>query len=679
MQLKTEKLISLLGQQDHQGIKTLLESAGLPSNEDLEQQLAANGIEINATTDLKTGRTLLMFAVATGNLDIVALLLSYGANLSALDKDGDTALHIAVRNNNLAMVRLLASSANPRLLDRPLMLASRLNYLAIEKELLLNKGTPVIFSDSNFAENQAVLAALTRHPDIDCSKQLAFIYRSLLEHYRIAADAADWISNDHRFANPNTTQNQYLKLLAYLIKYGPKYTLPELTENLSHGHSLPFFILEVMKNNYTAIFKLLVRRADFDVNASILSEFKLPLLHCASSPEIVDLLLSRKDIKLSQEDGHGRTAFYYAVKYHHIHSDHIIHSLLSRGGNDTNIMMPATLGMLGTSVDTTSSEDALKYTPLQIFGFKRKFSLITKLLKAGAYPETTSENSMTILDVLDKVATDPFVFKLPKEFLPTLKELFIYGAGIYGNMNSIYGLDTKNLVMIEFTLKYQKVSRTTPGFEKAITTIQELELALKQGVDLKKDSLIALCRRRLINCSDPKMTATLQNILMLLTKWQAQNTLKNICCNRFNFNPTFFKLPNIIQPIEIVLLNDIRRMSTNINRNIITPDGLFQFYSSENNYKKVLDSNCLMQLGLQSYLQRAKTVRQVTAIQNELTPEELRAIETELQEKRTSLDGDKILPTELLANLVTPTILEATNPQSKDDHLVIPDLFNLRL
>ena len=41
-----------------------------------------------------------LIAVASGSLRVVERLVSFGANLAAVDEDGDTALHLVVRNKN---------------------------------------------------------------------------------------------------------------------------------------------------------------------------------------------------------------------------------------------------------------------------------------------------------------------------------------------------------------------------------------------------------------------------------------------------------------------------------------------------------------------------------------------------------------------------------------------------
>lgn len=67
--------------------------------------LIKSGAEVNAT--MSTGETALHVAAKCGSLRMVQILLSEGANTSALGKGGDTPLLVAVRSCNYYVAKEL--------------------------------------------------------------------------------------------------------------------------------------------------------------------------------------------------------------------------------------------------------------------------------------------------------------------------------------------------------------------------------------------------------------------------------------------------------------------------------------------------------------------------------------------------------------------------------------------
>jgi ankyrin repeat protein len=87
------------------------------------------------------GLTPMMFAAKTGNLGAVAYLYKYGANLEALDNEGQTAMHWAVSANRPEVIKLLNYlevnlGARSRTETTPYELAKELGLSEIEKLLL---------------------------------------------------------------------------------------------------------------------------------------------------------------------------------------------------------------------------------------------------------------------------------------------------------------------------------------------------------------------------------------------------------------------------------------------------------------------------------------------------------------------------------------------------------------
>jgi uncharacterized protein len=62
------------------------------------------------TADL-SGRTPLMGAAVNGHLDLVKLLVNYGANIKAMDKDGKTATNWAQEMNHTEIVSFLDANS----------------------------------------------------------------------------------------------------------------------------------------------------------------------------------------------------------------------------------------------------------------------------------------------------------------------------------------------------------------------------------------------------------------------------------------------------------------------------------------------------------------------------------------------------------------------------------------
>ena len=90
---------------DVNGRTALMYASSGPFKETVEL-LLKKGADVNTQGTLE-GFTALMTAAAEGQLDVVRLLLVYGANHELTDVDGDTALSFAEQNDHTAVVNLL--------------------------------------------------------------------------------------------------------------------------------------------------------------------------------------------------------------------------------------------------------------------------------------------------------------------------------------------------------------------------------------------------------------------------------------------------------------------------------------------------------------------------------------------------------------------------------------------
>jgi len=101
----------------------------------------------------KQGNSPLHLAIRNGNLDMFHVLIGTGSDLNAVNKQGDTPLHIAVKLKKLDFIKeLIAAGANlnakNKKLETPLHLAINKNYIAAIKDLI-ESGADLNVRDKN--------------------------------------------------------------------------------------------------------------------------------------------------------------------------------------------------------------------------------------------------------------------------------------------------------------------------------------------------------------------------------------------------------------------------------------------------------------------------------------------------------------------------------------------------
>lgn len=64
----------------------------------------------NVNTQMKNGETPLMLAVKNNNIEVVKLLISKGADVNAIDEFGRSALFFAVSKDNIAIAKILINN-----------------------------------------------------------------------------------------------------------------------------------------------------------------------------------------------------------------------------------------------------------------------------------------------------------------------------------------------------------------------------------------------------------------------------------------------------------------------------------------------------------------------------------------------------------------------------------------
>src|SRR4029450_4835097 len=144
-----------------------LADAAMRQNRDAVRQLLRQKVDVNAPQP--DGTTALHWAVRLDDLDTTDLLIGAGANVSAANRGGGKPLQLAALNGNAVMLdRLIKAGANPNAPltpsgDTALMLASRTGKTdAIT--LLLERGVDVNAKETWGGTTALMWAASERHP-----------------------------------------------------------------------------------------------------------------------------------------------------------------------------------------------------------------------------------------------------------------------------------------------------------------------------------------------------------------------------------------------------------------------------------------------------------------------------------------------------------------------------------
>jgi ankyrin repeat protein len=132
--------------------------------------------QVNVNAPQLDGTTALHWAVRTDDLETASLLIRAGANVSAANREGATPLLLATENGNAAMIeKLIQAGADPNASltkygDTALMMASRTGNIAAIQVLLEPKnGKPAakVNTQETWGGTSALMWAVSeRHPDV---------------------------------------------------------------------------------------------------------------------------------------------------------------------------------------------------------------------------------------------------------------------------------------------------------------------------------------------------------------------------------------------------------------------------------------------------------------------------------------------------------------------------------
>lgn len=158
---------------------------------DVLKYLVENGADVNSCT--AENSTPLMIASLNGRYDAMKFLVENGASLDLQDKNGDTALHYAVRGNDLRAIHILEDLDAPKLFNKnrltPLLFASNALMISIVEDFA---GWPCLEEEEIDALELLGASLATQH-FIDVrgrhtEKAFGYMKRGLKERFRDPSD-----------------------------------------------------------------------------------------------------------------------------------------------------------------------------------------------------------------------------------------------------------------------------------------------------------------------------------------------------------------------------------------------------------------------------------------------------------------------------------------------------------
>lgn len=179
--------------------------------------------------------------------ELIYLLTTVGVNINSVDKDMNTALHLAVYNRNLYIVKILVNSgcildSLNKVNKTPLYIASEYSLLEIAK-LLLKRGARTSYRFGNFYSDIAEHVEEIGTPGIklvfsDFFKKIERKKTSKLKKYKMSNEQIELIGNlNHLCDNLNIRDNRnMLRIIAQSsgVKYEENLNEEELCKFLSN-------------------------------------------------------------------------------------------------------------------------------------------------------------------------------------------------------------------------------------------------------------------------------------------------------------------------------------------------------------------------------------------------------------------------------------------------------------
>ncbi|WP_265025372.1 ankyrin repeat domain-containing protein [Wolbachia endosymbiont (group B) of Pammene fasciana] len=303
--------------------------------------LIANGVNVNVAD--QNGFTPLHCAAHNANKEIVELLLDKGANVDAVNQNGCTPLHCATINGHEEIVELLLEKrANVDVADEygrtSLCWAIRNGYSEIARILLENKADPLLGHKS--FNTLKLLIELIKN-DFKHSKKAEETQQQEDDEYELIKYSL-LLRNDCSLTDV-VERSAFGKLISTWLVDMSNLTESQKELNkkfLSTFKDFPHVTYKDYKNDVEKIKKFLLDHKSNQDLKTILNlkrgESKLTILHilssmeCSNSKECIDLLLN-SGADPNEKDDTGRTPLHYATRSGHC--DTIIKLLLRKGAN----------------------------------------------------------------------------------------------------------------------------------------------------------------------------------------------------------------------------------------------------------------------------------------------------------------------------------------------------------
>ncbi len=350
----------------------------------------------NVNAKLPDGTSALHWAVRSDDLELVSLLIHAKADVNAADPHGITPLALACANANVAIVRaLIGAGANPDLADNagttPLMSAVRRPQVESVR-LLLDAGAKVDVRDNGPQQTAMMIAVRENNADA---------VRLLLEH-GADVNAATRVGKTPPRRPPGAGGGSHG--LGIVRSGWPERGYQEATP----GGMTP--LLYAARDGHTEIARMLIA-AGAKVNLADANKIA-PLLMAITNnqPDTADLLI-QNGAEINASDFWGRTPLWASVEMRDIEysrgGEHnvdrerllqLIRTLLDRGANPnarTAEVPPTRRFLLG--LGDLSWVDFTGQTPFVRAALSGDLSVMKLLLEKGADPNIPTASSTTAL------------------------------------------------------------------------------------------------------------------------------------------------------------------------------------------------------------------------------------------------------------------------------------------
>lgn len=328
------------------------------------------------------GNTILHSAVSSGSKKMVECVLSTGVDISSVNSDGESPIHLAIKRNDIQIVKTISSKINLKDIKNDTLLHFAVNHGSKEVvKYLIKKG---IAKNCRTAGNNPL--------------QLA-IQKKDIEKVKILAEAGSWVHAKDKKSNT---------ALHYAVKYGTleivKYFVgfADLNSVNLDGHTALYLAINQKK---TEIVKFLLSRID-----PIIDKNKNTILHYAvkhSSKDVVEYIVKQKDY-LKTRNVLGQTPLHKAKKRNDIG---IIEVLLNNGAQineldynfDTILHFAAKYSSLDVAkylIDKKADVNSVNFhgvTPVHVAVKNKRLDMLMLLTSRGARVELKEKHGNNAL------------------------------------------------------------------------------------------------------------------------------------------------------------------------------------------------------------------------------------------------------------------------------------------